>query len=70
MSKLGVIGGSGLYNMAGFTLKKKKKISTPFGNPSEQYLLGEIGNNEVIFLPRHGKRHDIPPHMINYFEID
>lgn len=66
MSKIGVIGGSGLYEIQGFTLIKKKKLSTPFGNPSEQYLLGEINGAEVIFLPRHGKHHDIPPHMINY----
>ncbi len=66
MSKIGVIGGSGLYEIQGFTLRKKKKLATPFGNPSEQYLIGEIDNTEVIFLPRHGKHHNIPPHMINY----
>ncbi len=66
MSKIGVIGGSGLYEIEGFTLKKRRKVSTPFGNPSGQYLTGEIGNTEVVFLPRHGKKHDIPPHMINY----
>ncbi len=66
MSKIGVIGGSGLYEIEGFTLKKKKKLSTPYGNPSEQYFIGEINDTEVIFLPRHGKHHDIPPHMINY----
>jgi 5'-methylthioadenosine phosphorylase len=66
MSKIGVIAGSGLYEIKGLVLKSRKKITTPFGKPSEQYLLGEMGNVEIIFLPRHGKHHDIPPHMINY----
>lgn len=66
MSKIGVIGGSGLYEIQGFTLKKKKRITTPFGIPSEQYLIGEIEDTEIIFLPRHGKHHHIPPHKINY----
>ncbi|RJQ53722.1 MAG: S-methyl-5'-thioadenosine phosphorylase [Nitrospiraceae bacterium] len=66
MSKTGVIGGSGLYEIKGLALKGSKNISTPFGRPSGPYLIGEMGNSEIIFLPRHGKRHDIPPHMINY----
>ena len=66
MSKIGVIGGSGLYEIKGFVLKKRKTVSTPFGKPSAQYLLGEIDNTEVVFLPRHGKHHNIPPHEINY----
>ncbi len=66
MSKIGVIGGSGLYEIKGLTLKGKKTISTPFGKPSENYQLGEINGTDLIFLPRHGKHHDIPPHMINY----
>lgn len=66
MSKIGVIGGSGLYEIKGFTLKKKKTVSTPYGKPSAQYFSGEIDKTEVIFLPRHGRHHDIPPHMINY----
>ncbi|HDH11899.1 MAG TPA: S-methyl-5'-thioadenosine phosphorylase, partial [Nitrospirae bacterium] len=66
MSKTGVIGGSGLYEIKGFTLKSRKKINTPFGKPSGQYHVGTIGSREIIFLPRHGSHHDIPPHMINY----
>ncbi len=66
MSKIGVIGGSGLYDMKGLVLKKRKTVTTPFGKPSDHYLLGEIGKTEVVFLPRHGKNHDIPPHKINY----
>ena len=66
MSKIGVIGGSGLYDIKGFILKQKKTVTTPFGKPSDQYLIGKIGNTEIVFLPRHGKKHNIPPHMINY----
>lgn len=66
MSKIGIIGGSGLYEIKGLTLKHKKSVKTPYGKPSEQYFIGEIGGTEAVFLPRHGKRHDIPPHMINY----
>lgn len=66
MTKIGVIGGSGLYEIQGLAVKNKKSISTPFGKPSDKYLVGEIGNKEVVFLPRHGSHHTIPPHMINY----
>lgn len=66
MSKTGVIGGSGLYEIKGFVLKGRKTIKTPFGKPSGQYLLGTIGKADIVFLPRHGEHHDIPPHMINY----
>ena len=66
MSQIGVIGGSGLYEIKGLTIKNKKTISTPYGKPSEQYYIGNTGNSEVVFLPRHGKHHNIPPHMINY----
>ena len=66
MPKIGVIGGSGLYSIKGLVLKKKKKVSTPFGKPSDQYVIGESDGREIIFLPRHGSLHNIPPHAINY----
>jgi 5'-methylthioadenosine phosphorylase len=66
MSKIGLIGGSGLYDIKGFVLKQKKSVTTAFGKPSDQYLIGSIGDTEIVFLPRHGKKHNIPPHMINY----
>lgn len=66
MSKTGLIGGSGIYEVNGFVLKGKRSVRTPFGKPSGQYLTGEIDGREIVFLPRHGKNHDIPPHMINY----
>lgn len=66
MSKVGLIAGSGLYDIRGFVLKQKKNVKTPFGKPSDQYLIGRVGDTEIVFLPRHGKKHNIPPHMINY----
>lgn len=66
MLKIGVIGGSGLYSIKGLVLKKKKKVSTPFGKPSDRYVSGELNGKEIVFLPRHGSRHNIPPHKINY----
>lgn len=66
MSRIGLIGGSGLYEVKGFALLKKRKITTPFGNPSDRYLIGKAGATEIVFLPRHGSHHTIPPHIINY----
>jgi 5'-methylthioadenosine phosphorylase len=66
MKKIGVIGGSGLYKIKDLIIKKTKKVNTPYGSPSGPYMIGQIKNTEVFFLPRHGEKHDRPPHMINY----
>lgn len=66
MSKIGIIGGSGLYSVKGLVSHRKKTVKTPYGKPSDTYLLASSGQHEVVFLPRHGSRHNIPPHMINY----
>ncbi|MFA6054553.1 MAG: S-methyl-5'-thioadenosine phosphorylase, partial [Thermodesulfovibrionales bacterium] len=63
---IGIIGGSGLYEIEGVAIREHKKISTPFGDPSDAYLIGEFSAGTVVFLPRHGSRHSIPPHKINY----
>lgn len=63
---LGVIGGSGVYEIEGIAIKEEKRISTPFGEPSDSYRIGEISGVEVAFLPRHGSPHHIAPHKINY----
>lgn len=63
---IGIIGGSGLYQIEGVTIKREKRVKTPFGSPSDAYLMGEFSGRNVIFLPRHGKRHSIAPHRINY----
>lgn len=63
---LGIIGGSGLYEIEEITLKEAKKIQTPFGDPSDFYRIGELSEKEIIFLPRHGLQHTIPSHKVNY----
>ncbi|RJQ41729.1 MAG: S-methyl-5'-thioadenosine phosphorylase [Nitrospiraceae bacterium] len=63
---IGVIGGSGVYEIEGVVIKEEKRISTPFGEPSDSYRIGEISGIEVAFLPRHGSPHHIAPHKINY----
>ncbi|GAA2719583.1 S-methyl-5'-thioadenosine phosphorylase [Actinocorallia aurantiaca] len=62
--KWGVIGGSGLYELLDDV--EEVKISTPFGEPSDSLFAGEVGGRGVVFLPRHGRGHRVPPHRINY----
>jgi 5'-methylthioadenosine phosphorylase len=66
MAKIGIISGSGLYEIPGLRLKRRRAVRTPFGSPSDKYIIGEIEKSDVIFLPRHGSLHNLPPHMINY----
>jgi 5'-methylthioadenosine phosphorylase len=60
-AKVGIIGGSGLYNMEGLTEVEKVKVSTPFGEPSGAIILGNLEGIGVAFLPRHGEGHRISP---------
>jgi len=64
--KIGVIGGSGLYEMEGIERKRWNRVTTPFGKPSDHYLTGCIGAREVVFLPRHGRGHKILPSELNH----
>src|SRR5438552_9262854 len=64
--RVGIIGGSGLYHIEGFTEQKWTKVKTPFGSPSDELLLGKIGDREVVFLPRHGRGHRILPSELNH----
>ena len=66
MSRIGIIGGSGLYKLEGVTHKKEIVMNTPFGKPSDVFSLGELYGKEIIFLPRHGVGHRISPSEINY----
>jgi len=66
MGRIGVIGGSGLYNIEGFKGAKQVSVRTPFGQPSEKFTIGNLGGREVVFLPRHGVGHPVPPSQINY----
>ena len=63
---IGVIGGSGLYEMEGLTKIRTVRISTPFGKPSDDYLIGMLHGKRVAFLPRHGRGHRIMPTDINF----
>jgi 5'-methylthioadenosine phosphorylase len=64
--KLGVIGGSGLYQMEGLARTKWVTVTTPFGKPSDQFLTGKLGNREMVFLPRHSRGHKILPSELNH----
>jgi 5'-methylthioadenosine phosphorylase len=64
--KLGIIGGSGLYKMEGFEKTKWKKISTPWGKPSDEILTAKLGKEEICFIPRHARGHKINPTNINF----
>jgi 5'-methylthioadenosine phosphorylase len=63
---IGVIGGSGLYEMEGLTNVRSTRVSTPFGKPSDDYIIGTLHGKRVAFLPRHGRGHRIMPTDINY----
>ena len=63
---IGIIGGSGLYDIDGFVTIKEVSLSTPFGEPSSTFKIGRLGDTEVVFLPRHGIPHTMPPHKVNY----
>jgi 5'-methylthioadenosine phosphorylase len=63
---IGVIGGSGLYEMDGLTQVKAVKVATPFGKPSDDYIIGTLYGKRVAFLPRHGRGHRLLPTDINY----
>jgi len=66
MGRIGIIGGSGLYNIDGIKNLRKVSMKTPFGSPSDKLMLGSLEGKEVVFLPRHGVGHRIPPSCINY----
>jgi len=66
MPDIGVIAGSGVYNIPDFEIIDSVKVSTPYGEPSDIYRIGRVAGKEIVFLPRHGSLHHIPPHRINY----
>ena len=63
---IGIVGGTGLYDIDGMTSRAWRKVASPFGEPSDELLFGTIGGRDVVFLPRHGRGHKIPPHEINF----
>jgi 5'-methylthioadenosine phosphorylase len=65
-AEIGIIGGSGLYSMPGFTNVREVKLETPFGEPSETFVLGDLSGRKVAFLARHGRGHRILPSELNF----
>ena len=65
-SVLGIIGGSGFYNLPGLENPRWQKVMTPWGAPSDDVLFAELGGLPIRFLPRHGRGHPVPPSAINY----
>jgi 5'-methylthioadenosine phosphorylase len=64
--RIGIIGGTGLYQMEGFTGVREVAVDTPFGAPSDSLMVGELEGRAVAFLPRHGRGHRILPHELNF----
>lgn len=66
MSKLAIIGGSGLTELPGLEIVDEIDLDTPWGKPSASITVGKFNNIDILFLPRHGNPHTIPPHKVNY----
>jgi 5'-methylthioadenosine phosphorylase len=65
-AEIGIIGGSGLYSMPGFEAEQELRLTTPFGDPSDAYILGKLEGKHVAFLARHGRGHRISPSELNF----
>jgi 5'-methylthioadenosine phosphorylase len=65
-AEIGIIGGSGLYSMPGFEAHQDVSLSTPFGNPSDSYVVGQLARRKVAFLARHGRGHRLLPSELNF----
>jgi len=63
---IGIIGGSGLYELEGMKNVREERVSTPFGDPSDAYIVGELSGRKMVFLPRHGRGHRLLPGELNY----
>ena len=64
--KIGILGGTGLYEIEGIEVQEEKELSTPFGAPSDSYIIGDLEGERIAFLARHGRGHRILPSEINY----
>ena len=62
--EIGIIGGSGFYSL--FENAEEVRIKTPYGDPSDAIFVGELDGKRVAFLPRHGRNHQFPPHLVPY----
>ena len=66
MGKIGIIGGSSIYEIETLEIVETKEVSTPFGEPSDEFVIGRLAGKEVVFLPRHQRTHSLLPTEINY----
>ena len=66
IGKIGILGGSGLYAMAALENVREVEVTTPFGPPSDAYIVGTLHGRDMVFLPRHGRGHRLPPSAINF----
>lgn len=66
MGLIAIVGGTGLTRLDGLEILESREVNTEFGEPSSALEFGRYGGQEVVFLPRHGKNHTVPPHMVNY----
>ena len=66
MNRIGIIGGSGVYDLPGLTETGWQKVDTPWGAPSDEIFLGRLGDAQLAFLPRHGRGHRLAPGDVNY----
>jgi 5'-methylthioinosine phosphorylase len=66
MADVAIVGGTGLSALDNLEIKRRQEIRTPYGEPSGPLVHGQLGNSDVVFLPRHGHAHTIPPHRVNY----
>lgn len=66
MAKLAIIGGTGLTSLKGLKIERSEVVETPYGDTSGPLSFGEMSGREVLFLPRHGATHTVPPHKVNY----
>ena len=65
-ARIGIIGGSGLYQMPGFEAQEEELITTPWGTPSDSYVVGKLAGKSVTFLARHGRGHRVMPSELNF----
>ena len=63
---IGVIGGSGLYELSGLTNVHEQRVTTPFGDPSDALLVGDLDEVQLVFVPRHGRSHRLTPSEVPY----
>jgi len=63
---LAIIGGTGLSSLEGLDIIEQREIDTPFGQPSSVLSIGKLDGKSIVFLPRHGEKHTLPPHKVNY----